>query len=98
MRRPSTKSTIKSSSVTVTLTAVGSVSSAKVVIPCLQKLCFVFCYETRNFIQFMSRKTSILCQQFTSFHPPCLLAKAELLHPRAQPALFAPLSPNEPDA
>src|SRR6266498_510666 len=69
IRRPSVKSTIKSSSVTVTLTAIGSVSSAKVVMPCLQKLYFVLNYEMCNLIQFMSCKT-------TSFPPLGLPATA----------------------
>lgn len=53
----------RSSSVTVTPTAIGSVSSTKVLMPCLQENGLVLRNKTSNTVQFMSRKATIFCQR-----------------------------------
>ena len=57
--RPSVRRTVNCSSVTSTATAIGSRSSSKVVIPCLQKFCLARFYNSTNIAQFVCRKTPI---------------------------------------
>ena len=61
IRRPSERLTVRSSSVTLTFTAIGSISSTKVLMPCLQKSRLMLCSKTSNVVQFMPWKAPIFC-------------------------------------
>src|SRR4029450_13476683 len=57
--RPSAKSTVNLSSVTVTCTATGSVSSTKVVMPRLKERCLVLHHKSRAPADLVGAKTTI---------------------------------------
>jgi hypothetical protein len=57
--RPSARSTVNLSSVTVTCTAMGSVSSTKVVMPCLKESCLVLYHKSRDTANLVCAKAPI---------------------------------------
>src|SRR5438094_3677816 len=57
--RPSARSTVSLSSVTVTCTATGSVSSTKVVMPRLKESCLVLHHQSRDTVDLVCSKATI---------------------------------------
>src|SRR4028118_2210319 len=62
IRRPSTRWTVTSSSVTTTSIARGSVSTAKVLIPCLQEVSTPILHDLLDLAQLMCSETLRICE------------------------------------
>ncbi len=66
MRRPSARETISSSSDVTTAVASGTTSTSETLIPCLNEFIAMFSYEPGYGPKLVRRKTTRLCQRWTS--------------------------------